>query len=224
MRFGELASLKELADFIKKQDPDVVALQEVDSHTNRSRAPQQNGKDFATELGYRTGMFPAYGKTIPYKGGYYGIGLLSKYPIAKVERVYLPKTDNGKEQRAVLIADIEYDNNKYFTLASTHLDYTNTQERQVQVHKINEILSDRKYPVIIGGDFNATPDSKEIKEGMAKWKLLSNSDHTIPSKKPKKTIDYIYGYPQDKWEKLGDTVYDVELSDHRPVGSEVKMK
>lgn len=108
LRFGELASLEELADFIKEQDPDVVALQEVDSRTFRERAPLQNDKDFATELGYLTGMFAAYGKTIPYKKGYYGIAILSKYPMAKIERKYLPKTENGKEQRAVLVADIEY--------------------------------------------------------------------------------------------------------------------
>src|SRR5699024_2854795 len=108
LRFGELASLEELADFIKSEDPDLVALQEVDSRTFRERAPHQNDKDFTTELGYLIGMFSAYGKTIPYKKGYYGIALLSKYPLAKVERIYLPKTENGKEQRAILIAKVEY--------------------------------------------------------------------------------------------------------------------
>src|SRR5699024_3939136 len=60
LRFGELASLKELADFIKDQNPDVVALQEVDSRTFREDAEHQNDKDFATELGFYTKMFPAY--------------------------------------------------------------------------------------------------------------------------------------------------------------------
>ena len=58
-----------------------MALQEVDNRTFRERAPKQNDIDFATELGYHTGMIPAYGKTIPYRGGYYGIAILSKYRI-----------------------------------------------------------------------------------------------------------------------------------------------
>lgn len=224
LRFGELASLEEIADFIKEQDPDVIALQEVDSHTNRAKAPHQNGKDFATELGYRTGMFPAYGKMISFKGGYFGVAILSKYPIVKVERKFFPKTEVGHKQ-TYLTADIEYDTNKYFTFVSTHLDYTDSQSRQKQIDKLNETISSNKYPAIIGGDFNTAPDTKEIKEGMKKWNLLSNPKrYTFPADEPEKTIDYIFGYPKNKWEKLHDTTYNVSLSDHLPIGVKVKMK
>ena len=224
LRFGELASLEELAAFIKKHDPDLVALQEVDSRTFRERAVHQNDKDFATELGYLTGMFSAYGKTIPYRKGYYGIAILSKYPMAKVERIYLPKTEHGKEQRAVLVADIEYEDNEYITFASTHLDYTNTEERQVQVKKLNEVLLTSKYPVILGGDFNGRPDSKEIQEGMKKWKLLSSLDPTVPANNPRNTIDYIFCYPENKWNKVSAETYQVTLSDHLPISAIVEMK
>lgn len=225
LRFGELASLEELADFIKSEDPDVVALQEVDVGTHRERAPKQNGKDFATELGFRTGMLSAYGKTIEYKDGYYGIAILSKYPLASVERVYLPKTKHGKEQRALLIAEVEYKENTYFTFVSTHLDYTNTKERQVQVKKLNEVLKKEPYPVIVAGDFNANPDAEEIAHGMADWKPLTNSDATIPAKKPKNKIDYIFGYPAAKWEGVDTSTYDdVQLSDHLPISATVRLK
>lgn len=224
LRFGELASLEALAAFIKEQDPDIVALQEVDCRTYRDRAPKQHGKDFATELGFRTGMIPAYGKTIPYAGGYYGIAILSKYPLAKVERIYLPKTANGKEQRAVLVADVEYREGEYITFASTHLDYTNTEERQVQVRKINEVLAAKNNPVIVAGDFNARPDSKEISEGMNAWKIVSNLEPTIPANEPRSTIDYIFCYPKDKWSSVDATTYKVQLSDHLPVSAVVEMK
>ena len=202
LRFGERASLEELAAFIKEQDPDIVALQEVDCRTNRELTPHQHGKDFATELGFRTGMLAAYGKTIPYAGGYYGIGILSKYPLAKVERIYLPKTVNGKEQRAVLVATVEYREGQYITFASTHLDYTNTEERQVQVEKLNDVLTAQPYPVIVAGDFNARPDSKEISEGMAAWETLSDGKPTVSADAPRSTIDYIFSYPKGKWHKL----------------------
>ena len=57
LRFGELASLEELAHHIKSFKPDFVALQEVDSKTDRKRTPHQKGKDFISELAYHTGMF-----------------------------------------------------------------------------------------------------------------------------------------------------------------------
>ena len=61
LRFGELASLEELAHHIKSFKPDFVALQEVDSKTDRKRTPHQKGKDFISELAYHTGMFGLYG-------------------------------------------------------------------------------------------------------------------------------------------------------------------
>lgn len=224
LRFGELASLEELAAFIKEQDPDLVALQEVDNRTFRERAPKQNDKDFATELGFYTGMIPAYGKTIPYRGGYYGIALLSRYPLAKVERIYLPKTENGKEQRALLVADVEYEEGKFITFASTHLDYTNTEERQGQVRKLNEVLQNSEWPVIVGGDFNARPESVEIEEGMKSWTRLSLLEPTVPADAPRNTIDYIFCFPAEKWDPVTAETYRVELSDHLPVGAVVKLR
>jgi len=225
LRFGELASLEELAAFIKEQNPDIVALQEVDCRTYRNGVPQQHGKDFATELGFRTGMLTAYGKTIPYAGGYYGIAILSKYPLAKVERIYLPKTENGKEQRAVLVADVEYREGEYITFASVHLDYTNTEERQVQVKKLNEVLQAQAYPIIVAGDFNAYPDSKEISEGMSDWKTVSNLEPTIPAKAPRSTIDYIFCYPKDRWKGDDAVTYsNIQLSDHLPVSAVVVLQ
>ncbi len=224
LRFGELASLEELAAFIAAEDPDIVALQEVDCRTYRDRAPAQHGKDFATELAFRTGMIPAYGKTIPYAGGYYGIAILSKYPLAKVERIYLPKTVNGKEQRAVLVADVEYREGEYITFASTHLDYTHTDERQVQVEKLNGVLLNRPYPVIVAGDFNARPDAKEIGEGMAAWKTVSDLAPTVPASAPRNTIDYIFCYPKDRWDVGASTTHRVELSDHLPISAVVELK
>ena len=223
LRFGELASMEEFANFIKEQNPDIVALQEVDCRTYRDRAPKQHGIDFSTELGFRTGMLPVYGKTIPHAGGYYGIAILSKYPLASVERIYLPKTENGKEQRAVLVADVEYAEGKYFSFASTHLDYTNTEERQVQVKKLNEILLKRPYPVIVAGDFNARPNSLEISEGMSVWKVLCPQEPTAPASGPRHKIDYIFCYPENKWKSIDADVIQSQLSDHLPISATVEL-
>jgi endonuclease/exonuclease/phosphatase family metal-dependent hydrolase len=223
IRFGELASLEELAEFIKQEDPDLVALQEVDCRTFRDRAPAQHGKDFMTELGFYTGMIPAYGKTILYAGGYYGIGILSRFPLAKVERVYLPLTEQGKEQRALLIAEVEYEENQYLTFASTHLDYVNTEVRQAQVKKLNEELQSQSYPVIVAGDFNARPEHTEIVEGMKAWGRLCNMNPTSPAHAPKYKIDYIFGYPENSWKAIDAKTYSSDLSDHSPISVVVEL-
>ncbi|MDR2385699.1 MAG: endonuclease/exonuclease/phosphatase family protein [Tannerella sp.] len=223
LQYGEQASLEELAAFIGEQNPDIVALQEVDCRTFRDRTPHQHGKDFITELGFRTGMLTAYGKTIPHAGGYYGIGILSKYPLASVERIYLPLTENGKEQRAILVADVEFKDNQYFTFACTHLDYTNTEERQLQVEKLNEVLLKKSYPVALAGDFNTEADSKEIKDGMKAWKQVCNQEPTFSIDKPRNKIDYIFCRPSDKWASVDAEVYRVNLSDHLFISATLEL-
>ena len=151
LRFGELSSLEDLAYHIKSFKPDFVALEEVDVHTDRKRAPHQKGKDFIGELAYRTGMFGLYGKTIEYGGGYYGIGMLSKYPYIKTEKVLLPNPEN-KEQRALLEALIEMGDDT-LTFVTTHLEVNSESLRNMQAQFICDRFENAPYPVIIGGDF-----------------------------------------------------------------------
>ncbi|MBB4036795.1 endonuclease/exonuclease/phosphatase family metal-dependent hydrolase [Dysgonomonas hofstadii] len=217
LRFGELASLEELAEFIKKENPDIVALQEVDVNTMRTRAPHQNGKNFISELAFRTGMLSLYGKTIPYAGGYYGIGILSKYPFASSKRILLPMPEGAKEQRAVLISEVELPEKQTITFACTHLDYTTSEVRQAQVKFINNILLQSESPAILCGDFNAKPDSKEINIDMNDWLQAASSDYTIPAKAPKSKIDYIFCYPKNIWTIEDAYTPKVQLSDHLPV-------
>ena len=61
LRFGEKASLEELAEAIRAQRPDLVAHQEIDCRTRRPGVERQHDKDFVTELGLRTGRFQLRG-------------------------------------------------------------------------------------------------------------------------------------------------------------------
>ena len=62
-----------IARVVSNQVPDVVALQELDRKTRRS-----TGRDVLQELAVATGMTGAYGEAIPFQGGSYGVGILSK--------------------------------------------------------------------------------------------------------------------------------------------------
>lgn len=219
LRFGELTTLEEFAEFIKNEDPDFVALQEVDVKTNRSEAKHQNGKDFITELGYLTGMFSLYGKTIPHAGGYYGIGILTKYPYISADRILLDSSEGMKEQRAVLISEIELPDKSLITFACTHLDHSTTAVRQKQVEHLNKELLKRDNPTILCGDFNALPDSEEIQNGMHEWLRVGNNTPTFPSSNPRSVIDYIFCYPENQWKTEEFRVPSMRLSDHFPLVS-----
>ena len=66
------ANYNNTAKVISLMDPDVIALQELDKNTT------WHPTDQLQELADRTGMRPYYCKTIDYRGGDYGIGILCK--------------------------------------------------------------------------------------------------------------------------------------------------
>ena len=73
------------AAVIAKQQPDVVALQELDSMTGRSEHRYQ-----LDELASRTGYYPVFGAAIDYDGGKYGVGFLTRETPLSTKRVPLP--------------------------------------------------------------------------------------------------------------------------------------
>jgi endonuclease/exonuclease/phosphatase family metal-dependent hydrolase len=69
-----------VADVINRANADIVALQELDSATSRSK-----GVSVLNELATLTGMIPTYRASIDFRGGKYGIGVLSREKPLKVE-------------------------------------------------------------------------------------------------------------------------------------------
>lgn len=223
LRFGELASMKEIADYITSENPDIIALQECDWGTYRERAVHQNGVRFVNELAYHTEMFGVYGKSIQFRGGYYGLGLLSKYPILKYERVLLPN-DGNTEQRSMLVVDIELPCGKIITFVNTHLEVKTSQMRIEQVEFINDYLKDCPNQLFLAGDMNAIPDSEEMAMLRKKWKDLTNRVFTYHTSKPEIKIDYIYAKPGKTVNLLNTQVSEgIKLSDHFPVISTIVL-
>lgn len=221
LRFGELSALEELAYHIKAFKPDFVALQEVDVKTKRSRAPHQNDKDFIAEIAYRSGMFGLYGKTINYAGGYYGIGILSKYPYISVNKTMLPNPLNV-EKRALLEGVFEMENDT-IVFAGTHLDVSAESTRNIQGEFICDHFKDSKYPVILGGDFNALHNSELIVKQMRKsWFDATNEELTFPAWKPTIKIDYLFTRPVKGWRVIKTQTVHSQLSDHLPIVTDLE--
>ena len=221
LRFGELATMKEIGQYIASETPDIVALQECDWATARKRAPHQNGVKFVNELAYWSGMFGLYGKSINYAGGYYGIGMLSRYPVLRSERVLLPN-DGKTEQRSMLIADIELPSGRIITFVYTHLEVKTEQMRQEQVRFINKYLKGNRNQIILCGDMNAEPDSNEMQTLAKDWANLTDTNLTYSTMKPQTKIDYIWSKPSSKVALLSTHVCtDTKLSDHFPVESQI---
>ena len=182
--------LENIAAVIQKQNPDLVALQEVDSMT--ARAPI----DEAKELARLTGMHYYFSKAIAYQGGSYGDAILSKYPISDQQTLSLPMPDPTGEGRAVGIIRCKIPSGIEIAFASTHLDIESNREAQVKA--LNTLSKNSTYPLILAGDLNALPNSTYISTLKEEFSLScsANCPLTAPASKPAKTIDYILLNPK----------------------------
>lgn len=221
------STLRQIGQFIRRRQPDFVALQEIDSATTRL-ANVNDGRSFglADSLAKLTGMQAYFGQTIDFQGGSYGIALLSK-DLVKVRKVRLPNPQNG-EPRVLLIAQAQTRSNRPFMVAGTHLDHKYQENRLSQVRTINEELVRVQGPVILAGDFNFSPGSEGYAAMRDHWldaglQVVGKDSPalTYPSDHPQKRIDYIWLSKQASWKVLQYTMPDVRFSDHRPVVAKV---
>lgn len=138
------------AKFLKKYKPDIIFLQEIDMYTQRVYSENQIYK-FAknVELPYR-----AMGINLKYKNGYYGDGLLSRFPIEYSANYLMPLVDVENEQRGILCNKISFGTTK-LNLFSVHYP-TNFEERKLGTEELINIIEkiDDSEVIIVGGDFN----------------------------------------------------------------------
>lgn len=205
--------LDAIAKVIIDVNPDFVALQEVDYQTQRAKQ-----YDLATELGWRAKMAPLFGRAMPYDGGEYGEGVLSKYTFLQTRNIALPYTP-GDEPRAALEITTVLPSNDTISFIGTHLDHLrNEANRLMQVKEINQVFSSNPYPTILAGDLNAEPESKPMKMLEEVWTAAYRQDtlsYTYPSKNPVKKIDYVLFSPANRWRVLETrSIEDPIASDH----------
>lgn len=208
-----------LAEIINRVQPDLVALQEVDVQTRRSK-----GVDQAERLGALTGMHAYFAEAMPYQGGRYGEAVLSKIAPAKTIRIPLP-AEPGQEPRAgacIRLSQSDPDGLPVY-FVGTHLCHLSEQTRINQVRRLIRRPPLAIYPGILAGDFNFTPGSEPynmlINEGWVDAaQAFGNPKPTVPADQPSMRIDYVFVRPAARWRIVDVQVLDEPVaSDHAPV-------
>ena len=209
--------LRAVADVINASDPDIVFLQEVDKNTGRNSYFGDQAKELSklTQMNYR--FFPA----IIYKSGYYGIAVLSRFPLSDEQKYELPN-ETGLEQRVLGTAMVDLPGIDSVRVACTHLQNSSASNRIAQVEKVVERLSDESVPVIIGGDFNEKPTTNQFfsifDQAFTRTCLGTNCPYTFSTTNPGSTIDYLAFKPQTAFEvRSHEVVNETYASDHFPV-------
>lgn len=206
--------IKAVASAIAGAHADLVGLQEVDYFNPRSAFTDQ-----AAKLGSMLGMYHVYGPNVTWGGvARFGNAILSRYPIISRKNYSLPSKG---EQRGLLRAEIQL-NAQPVIILNTHLGL-NHQERLYQVAKILDIVRNTSGHLLLTGDLNAKPDSKEIAclQTVLRSGDLTGTELTFPSDYPKYKIDYIFY--SNHWTLTETRVYNSQASDHLPLSVDVKL-
>lgn len=206
-----------IADVLRRENPDAVTLNEVDSGWERSGNVDQPA-ELAKRLGWNVIFGPAL--TTP---GLYGNAVLSRYPLEQVALIQLPY---GRENRIGLVVRVLAP--RPFYVLATHLQNGKDGE-EFRIRGMQDLTDAvRKNgwsPLILAGDMNASPGSKPIE-------VLRRNDFQVaddvrpeaksyPADAPRVLLDYIAFYPADAACRTEFTVCSESLaSDHRPVKAE----
>ena len=210
--------LKRTASVLTALNPDVVLLQEVDC-----RRPQTRMRHQPAFLAKTLNMDFAYGAVKHYRPGSYGNAILSRYPIVNYMNHILP----GEDQRCCLEAEIEAPLSNV-TVFNLHLGLKAAERYRHLQDIILPRVTAASSPVLLGGDFNARPESSEI--GLVKNCLRdsfqANSGeciYTFPSDQPRARIDYIF--LNNCWELSHCKIIpDTPASDHLPLVCKVTIQ
>jgi endonuclease/exonuclease/phosphatase family metal-dependent hydrolase len=252
IRHGEgrdrVLDLTRTAEAMKKAQPDIVALQEVDRLTNRS-----GGVDQLAELARLMGMHAEFGRAMAYDDGEYGVGVLSRWPIQSVETNLLPSSEYYEQRTSLSVRVRAGEHGPDFLFTSAHL----STSREVgdalgQAKRLNELLvAGHGVPSILAGDFNAGSDSEVMRVFAAEWTIAAppapqpappTATTAARPSAPTSTTggptgpagpgrgrgggprnDYVLLRPAGHWRVVETTLIDdAGASDHRPVLSIVE--
>lgn len=206
-----VTDISRAAMLINELQPDLVALQEIDNGCTRSEQLDQ-----MAELERLTGLHSSFGAFMPYQGGEYGMGILSRFPILESTNHVLPE---GAEPRTALDARVQLPTGGELILCGIHF-YASEAERLAQAQTVAELYAGNDLPMIVAGDFNSRPGSVVMEHMNEHWVNAEKGEDrfTFSSTEPTSEIDFILYRPAHRFEVVSIDVLDEPLiSDHRPV-------
>jgi endonuclease/exonuclease/phosphatase family metal-dependent hydrolase len=214
--------LAQVAGEIAAVDPDVVLLQEVDE--NRVRSKFIDESDYIASLLNMRHIFASNVQRPGLRAGDpvsdYGTAVLTRLTIENWTHTLLPNLP-GRQQRGLqhLVLRLA---GRSISIYNAHLDHTTPALRQDQMRLARDIVGIDPYPVIFGGDFNASPGSPTLRLALDPahtdlvdpWPLVGEGNGlTVPNAAPRSRIDFLLATPE--WTPTVAVTWPSAVSDHR---------
>lgn len=223
-----VVDVERIADVVRANHIDVVAMQEVDRHYSERSGWADEPAELAKTLGYHV-VFGANIDEDPPAAGQpriqYGTAILSRYPIVHWSNTLLFRSPD-QEQRGLLRADIEVRGARVHVF-DTHLEAYSLLDRGTQAQQVADLIGDAR-PSILMGDLNATPDAPELAPIFAKvadaWPVAGTGPElTYPAEGPVKRIDFVLTAAGAQPRQCTVVTTNPVAADHLPVACEVSL-
>jgi endonuclease/exonuclease/phosphatase family metal-dependent hydrolase len=204
--------------------PDIVGLQEV-LHLEQ---PKPGTVDQAQAIGDGLGYYSAFASAWHIGGGLqFGNALLSRWPIVQSENFQLP-CENDDETRGLLYCLLDTPHGRvpvFVTHLSWKLHQSDIRQQQVAfiAGKVRDLapIDAHGFPPILMGDFNAEPDSDEIRylrgfhsrlgrsiyfadcfaaagDGSPGYSYARANPYALRAHEPNRRLDYIFSRGPDR--------------------------
>jgi endonuclease/exonuclease/phosphatase family metal-dependent hydrolase len=217
--------LRRVAEVIRRERPDLVGLQEIDRGTQRTGRVDQ-----IAELARLTGMHYAFAPNLNFQGGWYGVAILSRFPLLASEHARF-RHRREAERRGYLLAEVEI-NGRPLSFVTTHLDHQQDDNRLFETEQLLRAVPDSPAPLVVAGDFNDEPAGESYRLMLTRfadaWAAGGAAGDggglTYPADKPRKRIDYIFHAPRERTRARRAWVVESPASDHRALVAEIELK
>lgn len=223
IKHASLKGIAAIGDVLAPLRPDVVALQEVDVHVDRSGRVDQ-----VRQLAARLELSPVFARAFALEGGNYGVALLTRWPPLAERVTPLPSvTDvppasgdlaDGAEPRVLLEVDVAHPGG-LLTVAVTHLGLV-PRERLDQAATLLDRL--HRPRTILTGDLNEGPGAAAFERLLTRFAdgLLDLPGRaTFPASAPVLEIDHVL-HTRDLPAPHNVRKVPADASDHLPVLAE----
>ncbi|SEG18189.1 endonuclease/exonuclease/phosphatase family protein [Sphingobacterium lactis] len=242
------ANMAVMKDYLKGNQPDIIAFQEIDYGSKRSFETDQ-------EQEIAQGIYPFAARAVNWNKNYLpfphwpisvhfrkvisGQSVISKFPITEQQIDTLSRVQDEPFyyrdfylNRLAQICTLKVGNQQIMVI-NVHLEAFDRDTRQIHSERVLKLFQDysQKFPTIIVGDFNSDPNEDEstirsfFDQGIASAAVQGDINlFTYPADKPDVRIDYIFYSPH--FELLESKVVKEvgDISDHLPVYAKLKLK
>jgi endonuclease/exonuclease/phosphatase family metal-dependent hydrolase len=205
--------LARVVELIRRWDPDIVALQEVDSR--RALAGGANPFEF---LAGAVGIYGIGAKSLTGADGDYGQMLISRFPVTS--HAIRDISFGEREPRRAIRAEVETPHGPLIVVA-THLGLS-IHERRHQAALLTEMASGDA-PAVVIGDLNDWFWPGSVRAVLTRVLGERTSFRTFPSFFPMLRLDRIYCRPRGALVRSFVDRSARAMSDHLPVIADLRL-